>query len=71
MAHMPWRNLDEQERTCLLSLVRKMIAAEPAAERAAAGTTSSTPTSTTTPPSTGGEGAGEVSDTLITAQHAG
>jgi len=71
MAHMPWRNLDEQERTCLLSLVRKMIAAEPAAERAAAGTTTSTPTSTTTPPSTGGEGAGEVSDTLITARHAG
>jgi DNA-binding MarR family transcriptional regulator len=75
MAHMPWRNLDEQERVCLLSLVRKMIAAEPAtepaAEPAAPGTTTSTPTSTTTPPSTGGEGAGEVSDTLITAQHAG
>jgi DNA-binding MarR family transcriptional regulator len=67
MAHMPWRNLDEQERVCLLSLVRKMIAAESPAP----GTTTSTPTSTTTPPSTGGEGAGEVSDTLITAQHAG
>jgi DNA-binding MarR family transcriptional regulator len=72
MAHMPWRNLDEQERVCLLSLVRKMTAAaEPAAEPAAPGTITSTPTSTTTPPSTGGEGAGEVSDTLITAQHAG
>jgi len=79
VAHMPWRNLDEQERACLLSLIRKMVAAEPAAEPsaepaadpAAAGTTTSTPTSTTTPPSTGGEGAGEVSDTLITAQHAG
>ena len=75
MAHLPWRNLDEQERVCLLSLVRKMTAAaEPAAESAAEpatpGTTTSTPTSTT-PPSTGGQGAGEVSDTLITAQHAG
>jgi len=67
MAHLPWRNLDLQERTCLLSLIRKMIAAEPAAP----GTTTSTPTSTTTPPSTGGQGAGEVSDTLITAQQAG
>ena len=67
MAHMPWRNLDEQERACLLSLVRKMTAAESASP----GTTTSTPTSTTTPPSTGGEGAGEVSDTLITTQHAG
>lgn len=67
MAHMPWRNLDEQERVCLLSLIRKMVAAESPAP----GTTASTPTSTTTPPSTGGEGAGEVSDTLITAQHAG
>jgi hypothetical protein len=67
MAHLPWRNLDLQERACLLSLIRKMIAAEPAAP----GTTTSTPTSTTTPPSTGGQGAGEVSDTLIAAQHAG
>jgi MarR family transcriptional regulator, organic hydroperoxide resistance regulator len=72
MAHMPWRNLDEQERACLLSLLRKMTAAAgPAAEPAPPGTTTSTPTSTTTPPSTGGEGAGEVNDTLITAQHAG
>jgi DNA-binding MarR family transcriptional regulator len=72
MAHMPWRNLDEQERACLLSLLRKMTAAaQPAAEAALPGTTTSTPTSTTTPPSTGGEGAGEVSDTLITARHAG
>jgi DNA-binding MarR family transcriptional regulator len=57
MANMPWRNLDEQDRRCLLSLIRKMT------------TTSSTPTGTT-PPSTGGEGAGEVSETLITAQRA-
>jgi DNA-binding MarR family transcriptional regulator len=55
MANMPWRELDEQDRRCLLSLIRKMT------------TTNSTPTSTT-PPSTGGEGAGEVSETLITAQ---
>ena len=68
MAHVPWRSLDQQERACLLSLIRKMTAA---AEPAASATTTSTPTSTTTPPSTGGEGAGEVSDTLITAQHAG
>lgn len=78
MAHMPWRSLDEQERACLLSLIRKMIAAQPAAANA---TTSSTPATTstptisstptrTTPPSTGGEGAGEVSETLITAQRA-
>jgi DNA-binding MarR family transcriptional regulator len=67
VAHMPWRNLDQQERACLLSLIRKMTAA---AEPAASATTTSTPTSTT-PPSTGGEGAGEVSDTLITARHAG
>jgi MarR family transcriptional regulator, organic hydroperoxide resistance regulator len=80
MAHMPWRALDEQERRCLLSLIRKMTAAEPAAATDTTGTTgttaatainpttiSSTPTSTT-PPSTGGKGAGEVSGTLITAQ---
>jgi DNA-binding MarR family transcriptional regulator len=71
MAHLPWRNLDEQERVCLLSLIRKMIAAGSAAEPATPGTTTSTPTSTATPPSTGGQGAGEVSDTLIIAQHAG
>jgi hypothetical protein len=75
MALMPWRALDQQERTCLLSLIRKMVVAQPgkpAAPGAAAGAAapaSDTPTST--PPSTGGEGAGEVSDTLITAQRAG
>jgi DNA-binding MarR family transcriptional regulator len=67
MAHMPWRRLDEQERACLLSLIRKMIEPQPAAADA----TTSTPTSTTTPPSTAGEGAGEVSETLITTQRAG
>jgi DNA-binding MarR family transcriptional regulator len=72
MAHMPWRALDEPERKCLLSLIRKMTAAEAAAESStptSSTPTSSTPTSTT-PPSTGGEGAGEVSETLITAQRA-
>ena len=82
MAHMPWRALDEPERRCLLSLIRKMTAGDPAAATDTTGTTgitaatainpttiSSTPTSTT-PPSTGGKGAGEVSGTLITAQRA-
>src|SRR5260370_20180456 len=62
LANMPWRKLDEEERTCLLSLIRKMTRAEPAepaattvsAPRTAA---SDTPTSTTTPPTTGGEAA--------------
>ena len=83
MAHMPWRALDQQERRCLLSLIRKMTSAEAAAATDTKGTTGSTATTasnpitisstpmSTTPPSTGGEGAGEVSDTLITAQHAG
>ena len=60
MAHMPWRvALDDEERACLLSLLRKMIQA------------TTTPTSMTTPPTTGAEGAGEVSETLITAQRTG
>ncbi len=59
-AHMPWRlALDDEERTCLLSLLRKMVQA------------TSTPTSMTTPPTTGEEGAGEVSETHITAQRTG
>ena len=66
MARVPWRRLDQQERACLLALIRKMTQPEPATTDA----TTSTPTSTTTPPSTGGEGAGEVSETLITAQRA-
>ncbi len=76
LARMPWRVLDEEERSCLLSLIRKMTRAEPAEPAAttvsAPGTAASdTPTSTTTPPSTGGEGAGEVSETPITAQRTG
>jgi DNA-binding MarR family transcriptional regulator len=75
MARMPWRVLDEEERGCLLSLIRKMTRAEPAAPGATAvsapGAASDTPTTTTTPPTTGGEGAGEVSETPITAQRTG
>ncbi len=84
MARVPWRSaLDEKERACLLSLLRKMIVADSAPTNAAdstptsttgstpTSTTDSTLTSTTTPPSTGGEGAGEVSETLITAQRTG
>ncbi len=93
MSHMPWRALDEQERVCLLSLIRKMISAESAATSAARSTPGTTTGSTTTgstttgstttgsttatgspasttPPTTGGEEAGEVSETLITAQRA-
>ena len=76
MAHMPWRALDEQERACLLSLIRKMVHGEPAATGPDTGgtadtTASDTPTSTSTPLATGGPGGGEVSETLITAQRAG
>jgi DNA-binding MarR family transcriptional regulator len=59
MARMPWRCLDDDERACLLSLVRKMIRAESGAEPG------------TTPPTTGGKRAGEVSETLVTAQPGG
>jgi DNA-binding MarR family transcriptional regulator len=76
MAHMPWRALDEQERVCLLSLVRKMVRGESAASGPDPGgpadmTASDIPQSTTTPVTTGGQGGGEVSETLITAQRAG
>jgi len=89
---MPWRNaLDQDERACLLGLIRKMISAGSGAASAAGGSAASaaassamstaasgatpvaasSPTSPATPPTTGGEGAGEVSETLITAQPAG
>jgi DNA-binding MarR family transcriptional regulator len=75
LARMPWRVLDKEERTCLLSLIRKMTLAEPAAPGAttvsAPGTASDAPASTTAPPTTGGERAGEVSETPITAQRTG
>jgi DNA-binding MarR family transcriptional regulator len=68
-AGMPWRTaLDEDERACLLGLIRKMISAE---SGAAGPTTPAAPGSkaclATTPPQTGGEGAGEVSETLTTS----
>ncbi|HEX3921305.1 MAG TPA: MarR family transcriptional regulator [Streptosporangiaceae bacterium] len=57
MAAMPWNEaLDNDERTCLLALIRKMtMAADGSA-------------STTTPPATGGTEAGEVTETLTSAQ---
>jgi DNA-binding MarR family transcriptional regulator len=58
---MPWRCLDDAERACLLSLIRKMVRAEAGAEHG----------TTTTPPTTGGQRAGEVSQTLVTAQPGG
>jgi len=57
MARMPWRRLDDEERACLLSLIRKMTIA------AAGGGESMDP-----PPVTGGPDAGEVSETLISIQ---
>ncbi len=84
VAGMPWRNaLDEDERACLLGLIRKMISAGSGAVPAAASSAASAAGSSTasaaaggatspaTPPTTGGERAGEVSETLITAQPAG
>jgi DNA-binding MarR family transcriptional regulator len=56
MAAMPWNGaLDNDERTCLLALIRKMTAAADGSAN------------TTTPPATGGPEAGEVSETLISA----
>jgi DNA-binding MarR family transcriptional regulator len=57
MARMPWRCLDDTERACLLGLVRKMARAGDAADQG-----------TTPPTTTGGQRAGEVSETLISAQ---
>ncbi|HUA29032.1 MAG TPA: MarR family transcriptional regulator [Streptosporangiaceae bacterium] len=65
MAQMPWRALDREERTCLLALIRKMsqAVADDATESAS---TTEGAMSMLTPPMTGGPGAGEVSETLIT-----
>jgi DNA-binding MarR family transcriptional regulator len=61
LARMPWRDaLDEEERGCLLALIRKMTAA--CSDDAASGTANAT-----TPP-TRGAGAGEVTGTLTSAQ---
>jgi len=57
MAAMPWNGvLDKDERTCLLALIRKMTAAADGS------------TTTCTPPATGGTEAGEVTETLTSAQ---
>ena len=57
MARMPWHCLNDEERACLLGLVRKMVRAGDAADPG------------TTPPTTsGGRRAGEVSETLISPQ---
>jgi DNA-binding MarR family transcriptional regulator len=69
VARMPWRVLDQDERVCLLALIRKMTQAAP--ETASngtpkAGAATEGATSAPTPPMTGGPEAGEVSDTLIT-----
>jgi MarR family transcriptional regulator, organic hydroperoxide resistance regulator len=69
LAQMPWRALDRDERACLLTLIRKMsqAASDAAANGAAAsGAAAEGATSVPTPPMTGGPGAGEVSDTLLT-----
>jgi DNA-binding MarR family transcriptional regulator len=65
MAHMPWRALDREERVCLLTLIRKMAQAVTDDATNGASTTEGA-TSVPTPPMTGGPGAGEVSDTLVT-----
>jgi MarR family transcriptional regulator, organic hydroperoxide resistance regulator len=78
MAQMPWRALGREERVCLLALIRKMsqavaddAAVKHAAGNSAAGAAGSASItkgamSVPTPPMTGGPGAGEVSDALIT-----
>jgi MarR family transcriptional regulator, organic hydroperoxide resistance regulator len=65
MAQMPWRTLGREERSCLLALIRKMSQAVADDATKTAKTTEGA-TSVPTPPMTGGPGAGEVSDTLLT-----
>jgi DNA-binding MarR family transcriptional regulator len=60
MARMPWHCLDGEERACLLGLVRKMVRAGDGADPG-----------TTPPTTTGGQRAGEVSETLVNAQPGG
>ncbi len=64
VAHVPWREFSDDERACLLKLIRKMIRANDTAGDGAGDGADQV----RTPPSTGGELAGEVSETLITAQ---
>jgi DNA-binding MarR family transcriptional regulator len=54
LANVPWRGFDEDERACLLRLIRKMIRAN----ESAGGGAGSGSDRVTTPPSTGGERAG-------------
>lgn len=52
MAHVPWRNFSDDERACLLTLIRKMIRAEQAS--------ADDSDDVTTPSPTGGRRTGEV-----------
>ena len=52
LAHVPWRDFSDDERACLLTLIRKMIRSE----QASAGNSDDV----TTPPPTGGRRTGEV-----------
>jgi DNA-binding MarR family transcriptional regulator len=63
----PWRGFDDEERACLLALIRKMIRANDTAGNGAGESAGHM----TTPPSTGGDLAGEVSGTLITTRPGG
>jgi DNA-binding MarR family transcriptional regulator len=56
---MPWHCLDDDERACLLSLIRKMLRAETGGQDG------------TTPPYPGAKRAGEVGDTLVNPQPGG
>jgi DNA-binding MarR family transcriptional regulator len=60
LANVPWRDFNDDERACLLTLIRKMIRSN----RAAGDEAGDAADTGTTPPTTGGE----VSDTLMTAQ---
>jgi DNA-binding MarR family transcriptional regulator len=52
MTHVPWRDFDDEERACLLGLIRKMIRAQQNSH--------DDTDDVTNPPPTGGRGAGEV-----------
>jgi MarR family transcriptional regulator, organic hydroperoxide resistance regulator len=52
LCHVPWRDFDDEERACLLALIRKMIRSGQASR--------DDTDDVTNPPPTGGRGAGEV-----------
>jgi MarR family transcriptional regulator, organic hydroperoxide resistance regulator len=56
---MPWHCLDDDERSCLLALIRKMLRAKSGGQDG------------TTPPYPGAKRAGEVGDTLVNTQPGG